>query len=79
MSLKSRCSTIVDEKLAENGLDGMLSQQQIDRIIVIIMNIKDSGLFTGEEADRPWTVQKTRLTESHQATASRTLKTKNMN
>lgn len=44
--------TIVDEKLAENGLDGMLSQQQIDRIIVIIMNIKDSGLFTGEEADR---------------------------
>lgn len=44
--------SIVDEKLAENGLDGMLNQQQIDRIIVIIMNIKDSGLFTGEEADR---------------------------
>lgn len=44
--------SIVDEKLAENGLDGTLNQQQIDRIIVIIMNIKDSGLFTGEEADR---------------------------
>lgn len=44
--------TIVDEKLAENGLDGMLNEQQIDRIIVIIMNIKDSGLFTGEEAKK---------------------------
>lgn len=44
--------TIVDEKLAANGLDGIVTQDQIDRIIVIIMNIKDSGLFTGEEADR---------------------------
>lgn len=44
--------SIVDEKLAENGLEGMLSQDQIDRIIVLIMNIKDSGLFTGETADR---------------------------
>lgn len=44
--------TIVDEKMQENGLDGILSQDQIDRIIVIIMNIQDSGIFSGEEADR---------------------------
>lgn len=43
---------IVDEKMQENGLEGILSQEQIDRIIVIIMNIQDSGLFSGEEADR---------------------------
>lgn len=43
---------IVDEKMQENGLDGILSQDQIDRIIVIIMNIQDSGIFSGEEADR---------------------------
>lgn len=44
--------SIVDEKLADNGLEGLLTQEQIDRIIVLIMNIKDSGLFTGETADR---------------------------
>ena len=43
---------IVDEKMQENGLQDILSQEQIDRIIVIIMNIQDSGLFSGEEADR---------------------------
>ncbi len=43
---------IVDEKMNENGLDGILSQDQIDRIVVIILNIRDSGIFSGEEADR---------------------------
>lgn len=43
---------IVDEKMEENGLDGILNEEQVDRIIVIIMNIQESGLFTGEEADR---------------------------
>ena len=43
---------IVDEKMQENGLQDILSQDQIDRIIVIIMNIQESGLFSGEEADR---------------------------
>ena len=43
---------IVDEKMQENGLVGILSQDQLDRIIVIIMNIQDSGIFSGEEADR---------------------------
>lgn len=43
---------IVDEKMQENGLDGILSQDQIDRIVVIILNIRDSGIFSGEEAER---------------------------
>ena len=43
---------IVEEKIEENGLEGILSEDQIDRIIVIIMNIQDSGLFSGEEADK---------------------------
>jgi uncharacterized protein YpuA (DUF1002 family) len=43
---------LIDEKIDENGLDGTLTSEQIDRIVVIILNIKDSGLFTGEEADR---------------------------
>lgn len=43
---------IVDEKMQENGLQDILSQEQVDRIIVIIMNIQESGLFSGEEADR---------------------------
>lgn len=43
---------IVDEKMEENGLDGILTEDQINRIIVIILNIRDSGIFTGEEADR---------------------------
>lgn len=43
---------IVDEKMQENGLDGILSQAQIDRIVGIILDIRDSGIFSGEEADR---------------------------
>ncbi len=41
---------IVGEKLEENGLNGVLDQQQIERITIIIMNIQDSGLFQSEEA-----------------------------
>lgn len=43
---------IVDEKIQENGLEGILTEDQINRIIVIILNIRDSGIFTGEEAQR---------------------------
>lgn len=43
---------IVDEQMAANGLDGLLSQEQIDRIIVIIIQIQDSGIFRSEEAER---------------------------
>lgn len=41
---------IVGEKLEANGLNGVLSQEQIDRITVIIINIQDSGLLQSEEA-----------------------------
>ena len=44
--------SILDEKLAENGLEGLLSQEQIDRLVEIFNSIKDSGIFTGEEAKR---------------------------
>ena len=44
--------SILDEKLAENGLEGLLSQEQIDRLVEIFNSIKDSGIFTGEEAQR---------------------------
>lgn len=43
---------IVDEQMAANGLDGLLSQEQIDRIIVIIIQIQDSGIFRSEEAEK---------------------------
>jgi len=43
---------IVGEELEANGLNGILSQEQIERIVVIIMNIQDSGLFQSEEAQR---------------------------
>ncbi|SOC38999.1 DUF1002 domain-containing protein [Salinicoccus kekensis] len=43
---------IVDEKMQENGLDGILSQEQIDRIVGILLDIRDSGIFSGEEAER---------------------------
>ncbi|SFK61274.1 DUF1002 domain-containing protein [Salinicoccus halodurans] len=43
---------IVGEELEANGLNGVLEQDQIDRITVIIMNIQDSGLFQSEEAQR---------------------------
>ncbi|MEZ2456987.1 DUF1002 domain-containing protein [Salinicoccus roseus] len=43
---------IVDEQMAANGLDGLLSQDQIDRIVVIIIQIQDSGIFQSEEAER---------------------------
>ncbi|WP_052747227.1 DUF1002 domain-containing protein [Salinicoccus sediminis] len=43
---------IVGEELEANGLNGILSQEQIERIVVIIMNIQDSGLFESEEAQR---------------------------
>lgn len=43
---------IVDEKMQENGLENTLSGDQIDRIVVIILNIHESGLFSGEEAER---------------------------
>ena len=41
--------TILDEKLNANGLDGILSQAQIDRLVEIFNQLKDSGIFTGEE------------------------------
>ncbi|WP_166626748.1 DUF1002 domain-containing protein [Jeotgalicoccus sp. S0W5] len=44
--------SILDEKLAENGLEGLLSEEQIDRLVEIFNSIKDSGIFTGEEAQR---------------------------
>lgn len=44
--------SILDDKLAANGLEGMLSQEQIDRLVEIFNSIKESGLFTGEEAQR---------------------------
>ncbi|HIW12877.1 MAG TPA: DUF1002 domain-containing protein [Candidatus Salinicoccus stercoripullorum] len=44
--------SIVDEQLKANGLEDVLSQEQIDRIMVIIINIQESGLFQSEEADR---------------------------
>lgn len=44
--------SILDEKLAANGLEGLLTQEQIDRLVEIFNNIKDSGIFTGEEAQR---------------------------
>lgn len=44
--------TILDEKLNANGLDGILSQAQIDRLVEIFNQLKDSGIFTGEEAQK---------------------------
>src|SRR5699024_3195300 len=44
--------SIVDEQLKANGLADVLSQEQIDRIMVIIINIQESGLLQSEEADR---------------------------
>ena len=44
--------TILDEKLNANGLDGILSQSQIDRLVEIFNQLKDSGIFTGEEAQK---------------------------
>lgn len=41
---------IVGEELEANGLNGILSQEQIERITVMIINIQDSGLFQSEEA-----------------------------
>lgn len=43
---------IVDEKLAENGLEDVVTEDQKNRIIILIMNIKDSGVFTGETAEK---------------------------
>src|SRR5699024_3477271 len=40
------------EKLNANGLDGILSQAQIDRLVEIFNQLKDSGIFTGEEAQK---------------------------
>ncbi|CAD2075412.1 DUF1002 domain-containing protein [Phocicoccus pinnipedialis] len=43
---------IVDEKLAENGLQDVVTEDQRERIIVLILNIKDSGVFNGETAQK---------------------------
>lgn len=43
---------IVDEQMEANALDGVLTEDQINRIVVIIVNIQDSGLFQSEKAER---------------------------
>ncbi|GAB3060393.1 DUF1002 domain-containing protein [Salinicoccus sesuvii] len=47
---ESEIRDIVDEQMAANGLDGILTQDQIDRIIDLIRQIQNSGLFQSEEA-----------------------------
>lgn len=43
---------IVDEKLAENGLQDTVTEDQKERIIILILNIKDSGVFSGDTAKK---------------------------
>lgn len=47
-----RVGEIVDEKLNENGLDGLLSDNQREQIIIIINNARASDVFSGENAER---------------------------
>ncbi|MCG1009176.1 DUF1002 domain-containing protein [Salinicoccus sp. ID82-1] len=47
---ESEIRNIVDEQMAANGLDGILTQAQIDRIVALIEQIQNSGLFQSEEA-----------------------------
>lgn len=47
---ESEIRSIVDEQMAANGLEGLLTADQIDRIIDLIRQIQNSGLFQSEEA-----------------------------
>lgn len=43
---------IVNDQMERNGLDGILSDQQVTNIINIIIQIQNSGIFQSEEAER---------------------------
>lgn len=43
---------IVDEKLAENGLTDFVSNEQKERIIIIIIKGQEVGVFSGENAEK---------------------------
>lgn len=43
---------IVNETLEENGLTDFVNESQVNRLVVIIMNGKDMGMFSGESADK---------------------------
>lgn len=43
---------IVNETLEANGLTDFVNEQNVDRIVVVIMNGKDMGMFSGESADK---------------------------
>ncbi len=44
--------SIVNDQMERNGLDGILSEQQVTNITNIIIQIQNSGIFQSEEASR---------------------------
>ncbi|WP_380569430.1 DUF1002 domain-containing protein [Salinicoccus siamensis] len=43
---------IVEEQLNENGLDGIVTGDQINRLVNILIQIQNTNIFTDEEAER---------------------------
>ena len=43
---------IVNDQMERNGLDGILTETQVNNIINIVIQIQNSGIFQSEEANR---------------------------